>query len=310
MLLNISIIATGKHFPGHGDTDIDSHYGLPILNFDKKRLYNMELKPFKEAIDNGVKNIMSAHIIFKEVDKENPATVSKNILTGILRKELNYKGLITSDAMDMNAISQGITTPVGVVKGLKAGIDLVCVFKEKNIFDSLEKITQAINENFLTMEEINDKINRILNYKNEVYSVMKVKFLNNKKNLDIFKDNYQKKKLQNIVDSSLTFVNGKKLIIKGKTLVYLCKQFGSYNTKDFQIENISSLIKKEIPSITLLEYIPYEYNQELIDKSKIYETIIFLSFNAFEDQEQIRMINKLNENSSNFFVISMLNPYD
>ena len=304
------LIATGKHFPGHGDTDIDSHYGLPILNFDKKRLYNMELKPFKEAIDNGVKNIMSAHIIFKEVDKENPATVSKNILTGILRKELNYKGLITSDAMDMNAISQGITTPVGVVKGLKAGIDLVCVFKGKNIFDSLEKITQAINENFLTMEEINDKINRILNYKNEVYSVMKVKFLNNKKNLDIFKDNYQKKKLQNIVDSSLTFVNGKKLIIKGKTLVYLCKQFGSYNTKDFQIENISSLIKKEIPSITLLEYIPYEYNQELIDKSKIYETIIFLSFNAFKDKEQIKMINKLNENSSNFFVISMLNPYD
>ena len=91
------VIATGKHFPGHGDVEIDSHKGLPILPFDKERLYNMELKPFIGAIDNGLKNIMTAHIIFQEVDKENPATISEDILKGILRDELNFKGLITSD---------------------------------------------------------------------------------------------------------------------------------------------------------------------------------------------------------------------
>ena len=99
------VIATGKHFPGHGDVEIDSHLGLPVLPFDKERLYNMELKPFMEAINNDVQNIMAAHIIFQEVDKENPATVSKDILQGILRNELSYSGLITSDCMEMNAIS-------------------------------------------------------------------------------------------------------------------------------------------------------------------------------------------------------------
>ena len=304
------IIASGKHFPGHGDTEVDSHLGLPILNFDKKRIYSMELKPFKEAINFGVKNIMTAHIIFKEIDKENPATISKEIMTGILRKELNYNGLITSDSMDMKAISNGITTPVGVVKGLKAGIDIVCVLKKKSIYDSLEKVKQAINDDLLTIEEIDEKVKRILKHKNELYSEMKYKYFKNKKKLEIFKDNKYEKKIQNIVDSSLTFVNGKKLIIKGKTVVYWCQQLPYHNAEDIKSEDLSALFKKEIPIIDTLEYMQNVYSQELIDKSQDYETVIFLSFNAFHYPNQVIMINNLNKICNNFFVISMRNPYD
>ena len=306
------VIATAKHFPGHGDVENDSHLGLPVLPFDKKRLYDMELKPFKEAINNGVDNIMTAHIIFKEVDKENPATLSEDILKGLLRKELNYKGLITSDCMEMKAISEGITTPVGVYKGLKAGVDLVCIChtKQRQI-DSIEKLKQAINDNLISIEEIDDKIKRILHYKKEVYLSMKNKFFKNEKNLDIFKDDNQAKILQNIVDSSLTFVNGKKLEIKGKTLVYWCKQYASNAAEDI-LDNITidDLIKQEIPSVNLLQYIPKKYNKELIDKAKEYETVIFLSFNAFQIQSQAKMINDINQLCKNFFVISMRNPYD
>ena len=143
------VIATGKHFPGHGDVEIDSHIGLPILPFDKERLYNMELKPFIEAIKNGVQNIMAAHIIFQEVDKENPATVSKDILEGMLREELNYEGLITSDCMEMNAISETITTPIGVLRGIKAGNDLVlvCHTKQRQI-DSINLLKLNIRNKF------------------------------------------------------------------------------------------------------------------------------------------------------------------
>ena len=176
------IIATAKHFPGHGDVEMDSHLGLPVLPFDKKRLYDMELKPFKEAIDNGVDNIMTAHIIFKEVDKENPATLSKDILKGILRDELNCKGLITSDCMEMNAISENITTPVGVVRGLKAGIDLACIcHTKKRQIDSIEKLKKAVNDNLITIEEIDEKVKRILKYKSEVYSKIEKNFLKNDK---------------------------------------------------------------------------------------------------------------------------------
>ena len=306
------IIATAKHFPGHGDVEMDSHLGLPVLPFDKKRLYDMELKPFKEAIDNGVDNIMTAHIIFKEVDKENPATLSEDILKGILRKELKYKGLITSDCMEMKAISEGITTPIGVYRGLKAGIDIACVChtKQRQI-DSIEKLKQVINDNIISMEEIDEKIKKILYYKNKVYSVMKNKYFRNEKNLDIFKDNNQEKILQNMVDSSLTFVNGKKLEIKGKALVYWCKQYASTIAEDVLNNNfIDILLKREIPSFNLIQYIPKQYNQELVDKSKEYETVIFLSFNAFQIESQAKMINEINKVAKNFFVISMRNPYD
>ena len=306
------IIATAKHFPGHGDTESDSHLGLPVLNFTKERLYNMELKPFKDAVDNGVKNIMSAHIVFRAVDKENPATISKDIMKGILRDELNYKGLITSDCMEMKAISEGITTPIGVVRGLKAGIDLalVCHTKKRQI-DSALKIKEEIDNNVLTMEEIDEKIKRILKYKKEVYDIMKNKFFNNEKNMDIFKDEKTEQILQNIVDSSLTFVHGKKLEIKGKTLIYWCQQSASTIAEDvLNTDSIEDLLNKEIPSIVTLQYNADKYDKELIDKSKDYDTVIFLSFNAYKFPEQDRMINEINEMCNNFFVISMRNPYD
>ena len=208
----------GKHFPGHGDVEIDSHLGLPILPFDKERLYNMELKPFIEAIKNGVQNIMAAHIIFQEVDKKNPATVSKDILEGMLRDELNYEGLITSDCMEMNAISETITTPIGVLRGIQAGNDLVLVsHTRQRQIDSINTLKVSTGNKFITKEQIDEKIERILKYRNEVFSIMNKRFFNNPDNLEIFDNENDPKILQNIVDSSLTHVNGKKLELKGKT---------------------------------------------------------------------------------------------
>ena len=306
------VIATGKHFPGHGDVEIDSHLGLPVLPFDKERLYNMELKPFMEAINNDVQNIMAAHIIFQEVDKENPATVSKDILKGILRNELSYSGLITSDCMEMNAISETMTTPVGAMRGIKAGDDLVCVShtKQRQI-DSINLIKESVEKNEISIEEIDEKIERILKYKNEVYSVMKQKFFNNPNNLEIFNDAEQAKVLQHIVDSSLTYVNGKNFELKGKTLIYWCQQFASTIAEDtLDEENFGVLLNKEIPSADTLEYITDEYSEKNVTESKNYDTVVFISFNAFSYKNQAKMINEINKISSNFFVISIRNPYD
>ena len=306
------VIATGKHFPGHGDVEIDSHLGLPVLPFDKERLYNMELKPFMEAINNDVQNIMAAHIIFQEVDKENPATVSKDILQGILRNELSYSGLITSDCMEMNAISETMTTPVGAMRGIKAGDDLVCVShtKQRQI-DSINLIKESVEKNEISIEEIDEKIERILKYKNEVYSVMKQKFFNNPNNLEIFNDAEQAKVLQHIVDSSLTYVNGKNFELKGKTLIYWCQQFASTIAEDtLDEENFGVLLNKEIPSADTLEYITDEYSEKNVTESKNYDTVVFISFNAFSYKNQAKMINEINKISSNFFVISIRNPYD
>ena len=306
------VIATVKHFPGHGDVEIDSHLGLPVLPFDKERLYNMELKPFIDAINNDVQNIMAAHIIFQEVDKENPATVSKDILKGILRDELKYTGLITSDCMEMKAISETITTPGGVLKGIQAGDDLVLVSHTKQLqIDSANLLKLSIEDKSLSIEEVDEKVKRILKYKNEVYSIMNKKFFNNPDNLEIFNDESQGEVLQNIVDSSLTFVNGKKLELKGKTLIYWSQQFASTIAEDIlNGDNMGDLINKEIPSADTLEYIADQYSEKLVKESKIYDTVVFISFNAFSYQNQTKMINEINDICSNFYVISIRNPYD
>ena len=306
------VIATVKHFPGHGDVEIDSHLGLPKLPFDKERLYNMELKPFIDAINNDVQNIMAAHIVFQKVDKENPATVSKDILKGILRDELKYTGLITSDCMEMKAISKTITTPGGVLKGIQAGDDLVLVSHTKQLqIDSANLLKLSIGDKSLSIEEIDEKVKRILKYKNEVYSIMNKKFFNNPDNLKIFNDESQGEILQNIVDSSLTFVNGKKLELKGKTLIYWSQQFASTIAEDIlNGDNMGDLLNKEIPSADTLEYIANQYSKKLVKEAKIYDTVVFISFNAFSYKNQTKMINEINDICSNFYVISIRNPYD
>ena len=306
------VIATGKHFPGHGDVEMDSHLGLPVLPFDKERLYNMELKPFIEAINNDVQNIMAAHIIFQEVDDENPATISKDILKGILRNELNYDGLITSDCMEMKAISDTITTPVGAMRGVKAGDDLICVsHTRQRQIDSINLIKESIEKNEIAIEDIDEKIERILKYKNEVFSFMKQRFFNNPDNLKVFEDLEQANILQNIVDSSLTHVNGKNLELKGKALIYWCQQFASTIAEDtLDAQSFGELLNKEIPSADTIEYITNEYSEKNVTESKKYDTVIFISFNAFTYKNQAKMINDIYKISSNFFVISIRNPYD
>ncbi|OUM63687.1 glycoside hydrolase family 3 protein [Piromyces sp. E2] len=306
------VIATAKHFPGHGDVEIDSHLGLPILPFDKERLYNIELKPFKEAINNGVKSIMCAHIIYKNIDSTNPATLSKSILKDILRHELHYHELIVSDCMEMKAISEGITTPAGVVKGIAAGIDLACIChtKERQI-NSMKMLKQAIDDHLISIEDINEKVERILQKKNEVFSVMDKLFFKNNNTLNLFKNNYSSVINQKIVDDSLTFVRGKKLELKGEILLYSCEA-KALNMAEEIINsiNIIDLVRKEIPIIHTQEYSINSYSNSLIEKSSEYDTVIFISYNAFINLSQAKMINELNNRCTNFYVISIRNPYD
>ncbi len=127
-LQEVGVIATAKHFPGHGDTNIDSHLGLPIIRHSLSRLQEVELFPFIKAIEEGVMAIMSAHIIFPSLDNTNiPGTLSSKILTGFLREELGYNGLIISDALDMDAISSRYSIGDACIKAINAGVDLLCL---------------------------------------------------------------------------------------------------------------------------------------------------------------------------------------
>ncbi|MBB6610757.1 glycoside hydrolase family 3 C-terminal domain-containing protein [Pontibacter sp. Tf4] len=156
------ILATAKHFPGHGDTDIDSHYDLPIIPYSKHRLDSLELYPFKELIKYGVGSIMVAHMHIPQLDSSRylPSTLSKPIVTGLLKEELKFKGLIFTDAMVMKGVTKYFEPGEAEVRALMAGNDIL--ERLNNVPKAIKAIKTAIRHGYLTQEEIDLKCKRVL----------------------------------------------------------------------------------------------------------------------------------------------------
>jgi len=153
------VIPTFKHFPGHGDTETDSHSALPIINKSYEELSNLELMPFKSVIANGAKIIMTAHIALPDITGDNtPASLSKKILTDILRDDLGYDGLIITDGLNMKSLTDNYSNEDVYLKAVDAGVDLLLMPKDP------ELAIKTIKDNF-SEDRINESVRRILEFK-------------------------------------------------------------------------------------------------------------------------------------------------
>ena len=167
-LQSAGVAATAKHFPGHGDTASDSHHGAPVLSHDAKRVHRVELPPFRAAIQAGVRLMMTAHIVFPALNGGTnlPATLSQNILGGLLRRKLGFDGLIVSDAMDMHAIEQGPGLVVDALAALGAGVDLLLLNHDlARVSSTYSCAIQAARRGLLSPKEIHASARRILRLK-------------------------------------------------------------------------------------------------------------------------------------------------
>jgi beta-N-acetylhexosaminidase len=156
------IAACGKHFPGHGDTGVDSHFELPLLDLPPDRLEAVELVPFKAAIAAGVASIMTAHILIPSLDEENPGTLSPAIVDGLLKQKLGYGGLVLSDDLEMKAISGRYGHSEATVRAIAAGCDavLMCAPKPDEQMAALEAIIYAVEQGRLPLTRIEDALKR------------------------------------------------------------------------------------------------------------------------------------------------------
>ena len=160
-------IGVGKHFPGHGDTDIDSHLALPVIRYDMQRLSRVELAPFRKAVNAGVECLMTAHISYPRIlGTDEPATVSKKFLTGMIRDEMRFEGLVITDDMEMHAISRQQDLGDAAVRSILAGADIILISSyEKSIPAIINAITTAVREKRISMERINASVARIIEMK-------------------------------------------------------------------------------------------------------------------------------------------------
>jgi beta-N-acetylhexosaminidase len=159
------VIATAKHFPGHGDTAIDSHLDLPIIGADRERLNAVELPPFRAAIEAGVGAVMTAHLFVPALEKRQglPATLSPAILTDLLRKELNFQGLVFTDGMNMGGIVQNFSDEEATVRAFEAGADLILL--PPSVEKSYEGLLRAVRHKKIKPERLDDSVRRILEAK-------------------------------------------------------------------------------------------------------------------------------------------------
>ncbi|WP_018341431.1 glycoside hydrolase family 3 N-terminal domain-containing protein [Cytophaga aurantiaca] len=271
---SVHVLANAKHFPGHGDTDTDSHLALPIINKSAKDLNEMELYPFKQMIDSGVTSIMVAHIHVPSLDDatNKPSTLSKPIVTDLLKNELGFRGLLFTDALNMKGVSSQYKPGEVDVRALLAGND-VLLYAE-NVPLAIKKITKAINDKDISREEVQARVKKILmakywaglNQRKKIETETLYQDLNNPSAQAL---------LNNLYQQSITVVkNANNVIpIKFPDTTSLASVSISYNGAE-------NIFQK-----TLSAYAPFDHYSidkaisdtamnQLIDKLQRYETVV------------------------------------
>ncbi len=220
------LFTTAKHFPGHGDTDTDSHYALPQINHPIERLDSLELYPFRRLIEAGVGGVMVAHLNIPALDASGlPSTLSRPIITELLKEKLNFQGLIVTDAMNMKGVTKGNLPGVVDKDAILAGNDLL-EFTE-DVPKTIEEVKKAVELGLISEAEVDEKVRKVLAVKQWVglneYEPVKKKGLEKKLNSPAAKYLHEQ-----LVEASLTVLKNDKNIMPLKELDLLKDRFGFY----------------------------------------------------------------------------------
>lgn len=306
-----NILAVGKHFPGHGDTSEDSHLALPSVPHGRERLEKIELLPFKKSIKNGLDAIMSAHILFPAIDDSGvPATLSKKILTGLLREELGFQGLIISDCMEMKAIGEYYGTSEAAIKAIEAGINQICICHTEHVqIEAMEAVKNAVLTGRISEELINERVIKVLELKDK-YNV------NNIEQLSLDDSDFEKnqKKAIELSERSITIVRDEDNLIplKNKIDLVMSPLDLSLNIADDERDytNFAEELSKEIE----IPYLNFGYDvinyDEILSKVKENSNIIFGSYNLSLSNSQKQLLDRILEKTENVILVCLRNPYD
>src|SRR5712691_9940932 len=213
------VLVTAKHFPGHGDTNINSHVGLARLEASRERMEEVELKPFRAAIARGADSIMTAHMAVPAIEPEDiPATVSAKVLTGLLREELEFKGIIITDALDMGGV--GLSSGAAAVRAIEAGADVLLM--PPNPEQAIRAVVAAIEDKRLTRQRLEASVMRVLAAKSRVGLTAKTKLVNLEEISDVLESPEEAERAQRVADHAVTLVRNEGSIVPLKNANASC----------------------------------------------------------------------------------------
>ncbi|MFH0974834.1 MAG: glycoside hydrolase family 3 protein [Spirochaetota bacterium] len=314
-------IAVCKHFPGHGDTDKDSHLTLPVIHHNIERLHKVEFPPFVRAIDNNVEGVMTAHISFPEILKNNlPATISKEFLTDILRNKMHFKGIVITDDMEMNAVSKIMDLGDAAVKSVIAGTDIVLVSTYGNSIEIISgALNKAVADGIIPVDRINESVERIIKTK------LRFGIMNDEEGKSKYEDyNYTKEEAEILTKSeelnrkvsreSIYFYSGSNYRKEDFINNEFSKIFISSNS--FFITEVGSLADKDLKkSIKLFKTENDFINQTLKsalqnkEKKSLKNTIAYYQFDRIDNNSINKIINVCKENQIKLYFLCTGNPF-
>lgn len=284
------VIACAKHFPGHGDTDTDSHLALPVINASKQRLDTLELFPFKEMITEGVGSIMVAHLFVPALDttKNRASTLSPAIVTKILKQQLGFKGLIFTDAMNMKGVSNYSAPGKVDAMALLAGNDVLLF--SGNVGEAIKQIKVAIDSGFISRAEIDGRVKKILRAKYWC-GLNRWQAISQKNLTRDLNTNEAKLLKQQLVENALTLVRNKNNFIPLKKLDTL--RIASVAIGIFSRNSFQEMLEQYAPvkSFQIDKQASKEDYASLVTKLKDYNLVIV-------------SIHNMNKKSSDFYGIT------
>ena len=315
------LMATAKHFPGHGDTRIDSHISMPVIPFDRAHLDSVELRPFRAAIDAGVASIMTAHLAVPAIEPDTsiPATLSKRVLTNLLRHQLHFNGLIVTDAMHMGAIVNNFGVGEAAVRAIKAGADMILIPPDPQA--AISSIKRAIEEGKITEKRIDESVRRILELKarlglheNRFVALNKVdELVGTKEHLDM---------AELIARRSITLVkNGEQILpLTPNSLkkIMVISIYGDAKTRKHKI--FKEEVKRRNKNVVTFEVDPLtsaETYKTILDSCRNVDIVLcgmFMQVRAWRGtiglpSPEVQLVKKVKELDNKVIVVSFGNPY-
>ena len=249
------ILACAKHFPGHGDTDVDSHVALPVINHGTDRLWDIELYPFKALAGTGLSAVMVAHLNIPAFDdrKNIPTTLSYNTITNVLKDSIGFEGLVITDALEMKAVSGNWPDGIVELKAFEAGNDILLL--PNNLPLAVNKLKQAVNNNVITEERLAESVKKILRYKYSLGLNERPPILSTQNIADEMKSDSAVLLKEELIRAAATLVRDEPSLIPlngGKDIVSLALGASSDNAFQKEIQRFTSarLYQSDDPQIT------------------------------------------------------------
>ncbi|WP_456275128.1 beta-N-acetylhexosaminidase [Bacillus sp. AK128] len=319
------VITTLKHFPGHGDTHVDSHLALPVITHPLGTLDKLELVPFKECIADGADTIMTAHVYFPglEAESNRPATMSHKVITGLLREKLGFDGVVTTDCMEMKAIADTVGTAKGAVEAIKAGVDLIMISHLPSLqVETIERVVSAvesgeisesrINESYLRVQKLKEKYLSWSDYSVSMDGLAVPEIVGCEKHHELAEKAFRK---------GITIVKNEDKVLPLKTdeshKIMVVYPSASYLTlveeQGYSRNELGMIIQDYHPSAKVFPVSTEPSGEEINEILKIvhsFDTIIIGTLSAQKSSGQKELLRLLLDTGKSVIVLAMRNPYD